>query len=144
MDLVAKGHERVLRARLADAQFFFNTDLKNSLDEKKEKLKSVLFQADLGSMYDKTVRIEKLAVFLAANQSLDETQTAQIQRAAGLCKADLVSHAVIEFPKLQGNYGGGCMHSNKMSLQMSELPLRNITGPLLRVRVCLKLLKALF
>jgi glycyl-tRNA synthetase beta chain len=105
MDLVAKGHERVLRARLADAQFFFNTDLKNSLDEKKEKLKSVLFQADLGSMYDKTARIEKLAVFLSANQNLDAQQTAQIQRAAGLCKADLVSHAVVEFPKLQGIMG---------------------------------------
>ena len=105
MDLVAKGHQRVLRARLADAQFFFNTDLKNSLDEKKEKLKSVLFQADLGSMFDKTTRIEKLAGFLAGIQGVDEKQTAQIQRAAGLCKADLVSHAVVEFPKLQGIMG---------------------------------------
>jgi len=105
MDLVAKGHERVLRARLADAQFFFNTDLKNSLDEKKEKLKAVLFQADLGSMYDKTRRIEELAGFLATIQSLDESQSAHILRAAGLCKADLVSHAVVEFPKLQGIMG---------------------------------------
>lgn len=105
MDLVAKGHERVLRARLADAQFFFNTDLKSLLDEKKEKLKSVLFQADLGSMYDKADRIEKLAVFLAATQNLDKKQTDQIIRAAGLCKADLVSHAVVEFPKLQGIMG---------------------------------------
>ena len=105
MDLVSKGHERVLRARLADAQFFFNTDLKSSLDEKKEKLKSVLFQADLGSMYDKIHRIEKLAVFLAAIQNLDENQTARISRAAGFCKADLVSHVVVEFPKLQGIMG---------------------------------------
>jgi len=105
MDLVIKGHERVLRARLADAQFFFKTDLKSSLDEKKEKLKSVLFQADLGSMYEKINRIEKLAVFLAATQTLDEIQTAHISRAAGLCKSDLVSHAVIEFPKLQGIMG---------------------------------------
>ncbi len=105
MDLVAKGHERVLRARLADAQFFFNTDLKSSLDEKKEKLKSVLFQADLGSMYDKICRIEKLVIFIAATQNLDENQTTWILRAAGLCKSDLVSHAVIEFPKLQGIMG---------------------------------------
>ena len=105
MKLVAKGHERVLRARLADAQFFFNTDLKSTLDEKKEKLKSVLFQADLGSMFDKSLRIEKLAVFLAATQNLNKTQIDQILRAAGLCKADLVSHAVVEFPKLQGIMG---------------------------------------
>lgn len=105
MDLVAKGHERVLRARLADAQFFFNTDLKSSLDQKNEKLKSVLFQADLGSMYDKTRRIEKMAVFLATTHGLDEKQTAQISRAAVLCKADLVSHVVVEFPKLQGIMG---------------------------------------
>jgi glycyl-tRNA synthetase beta chain len=56
-------------------------------------------------MYDKTARIEKLSVFLSADQRLDEKQTVQIQRAAGLCKADLVSHAVIEFPKLQGIMG---------------------------------------
>ncbi len=105
MDLVAKGHERVLRARLADAQFFFNADLKTSLDEKKEKLKTVLFQADLGSMLDKSVRIEKLASFLAAHQHLDTAQSDRISRAAGLCKADLVSHVVIEFPKLQGVMG---------------------------------------
>ena len=105
MDLVAKGHERVLRARLADAQFFFNTDLKSSLDEKKEKLKAVLFQADLGSMHDKTIRIEKLSVFLASTQNLNDIQIAHISRAAGLCKSDLVSHAVIEFPKLQGIMG---------------------------------------
>jgi len=105
MELVAKGHERVLRARLADAQFFFNADLKSTLDEKKTKLKSVLFQADLGSMFDKSLRIEKLALFLAEKQGLDKTQTDQISRAAGLCKADLVSHVVIEFPKLQGIMG---------------------------------------
>lgn len=105
MDLVAKGHERVLRARLADAQFFFNADLKTSLDEKKEKLKTVLFQADLGSMLDKSRRIEKLASFLATGQHLDNAQTDRITRAAGLCKADLVSHVVIEFPKLQGVMG---------------------------------------
>ncbi len=115
MDLVAKGHERVLRARLADAQFFFNTDLKNSLDDKAEKLNSVLFQADLGSMHDKIHRIKKLAVFLAATQNLDETQTAHISRAAGLCKSDLVSHAVIEFPKLQGIMGRVYAHKQKES-----------------------------
>lgn len=105
VDLVAKGHERVLRARLADAQFFFKTDLKTSLDEKVEKLKSVLFQADLGSMYDKTVRIEKIAALVARTLNLDQVQSNEIVRAARLCKADLVSQVVIEFPKLQGIMG---------------------------------------
>ncbi|MDA8404129.1 MAG: glycine--tRNA ligase subunit beta [Desulfobacteraceae bacterium] len=105
MTLVTKGHERVLRARLSDAKFFFTTDLKTSLDENTEKLKSVLFQANLGSMHDKTMRIEKLAGWLAKAGKAEEAQIQDIARAAHLCKADLVSHAVIEFPKLQGIMG---------------------------------------
>ena len=113
MDLVAKGHERVLRARLADAQFFFNSDLKTSLDEKVEKLKSVLFQADLGSMYDKTVRIEKIADLVAHVLNMDQIQSKEIARAARLCKADLVSQVVIEFPKLQGIMGRVYAHADQ-------------------------------
>ncbi|RJP87641.1 MAG: glycine--tRNA ligase subunit beta [Desulfobacteraceae bacterium] len=105
MDLVTKGHERVLRARLSDAQFFVATDLKTSLDDKVEKLKSVLFQANLGSMLDKTNRVIKLADWLATAEKLKQAQLRSIARAAHLCKADLVSHAVIEFPKLQGVMG---------------------------------------
>ena len=105
MGLVAKGHERVLRARLADAQFFFDADAKTTLDQKKEKLKAVLFQAELGSMFDKTGRVEALAGFLAGLQELQQDITHRISRAASLCKADLVSHVVIEFPKLQGIMG---------------------------------------
>ncbi|MGB9498197.1 MAG: glycine--tRNA ligase subunit beta [Dissulfuribacterales bacterium] len=113
MNLVAKGHERVLRARLADAQFFFNSDLKTSLDEKVEKLKSVLFQADLGSMYDKTVRIEKIAALVAHVLNMDQIQSKEIARAARLCKADLVSQVVIEFPKLQGIMGRVYAHADR-------------------------------
>lgn len=105
MALVAKGHERVLRARLSDAQFFFDADLKTSLDDKKQKLTSVLFQASLGSMADKTRRLEKLAAFLSAAQHLSPEAAQWTLRAAGLCKADLVSHVVVEFPKLQGIMG---------------------------------------
>ncbi len=105
MSLVAKGHERVLRARLEDAQFFYQSDLKLPLDELSQRLKSVVFQADLGSMYDKALRIERLASVLAEALNLDPSTVAQVSRAARLCKADLVSHVVTEFPKLQGIMG---------------------------------------
>jgi len=105
MALVAAGHERVLRARLEDAQFFYRTDLQASLDDMAEKLKAVMFQAELGSVYDKTLRVEKLAVKLAGLLNLDGPATERIARASRLCKADLVSHAVGEFPKLQGIMG---------------------------------------
>ncbi|MFZ2630752.1 MAG: glycine--tRNA ligase subunit beta [Desulfosalsimonadaceae bacterium] len=105
MALVTKGHERVLRARLSDAQFFFKTDLKTSLDDQVEKLKSVLFQANLGSMHDKTRRIVQLSDWLAKADGCENDKIRAIARAAHLCKADLVSHAVIEFPKLQGIMG---------------------------------------
>jgi glycyl-tRNA synthetase beta chain len=65
LDLVATGHERVLRARLEDARFFYRADLKVPCEERVEKLKGVLFQADLGSVYDKTQRVRKLIIWLA-------------------------------------------------------------------------------
>jgi glycyl-tRNA synthetase beta chain len=110
--LAAKGHERVLRARLADAQFFYQGDLAETNDDRVEKLKGVLFQAKLGSMYEKIERVAKIAEYMA---SLVEFETAkiagdadwktQVRRAARLSKADLVSQVVGEFPKLQGVMG---------------------------------------
>lgn len=105
MQLVAKGHERVLRARLEDARFFYGKDIKVSPDTWVEKLKGVLFQAKLGSMYEKAERIEKIAGYLADEVSDDPEVKKQALRAARLCKADLVSHVVGEFPKLQGVMG---------------------------------------
>ncbi|MGD8961450.1 MAG: glycine--tRNA ligase subunit beta [Desulfobacterales bacterium] len=112
MKLVAKGHERVLRARLADAQFFYEGDLEVSNNQRVEKLKGVLFQAQLGTMYDKAQRVAKIGKFIAKTVDVgltDETQEnglkAQVVRAAKLCKADLVSQVVGEFPKLQGVMG---------------------------------------
>ncbi len=113
MAVVATGHQRVIRARLSDAKFFYESDLKVPLDRMVEQLKSVLFQADLGSMYAKTVRNQEIARFLAravgssrrlpaAGQHQLEEQCA---RAAYLCKADLVSQMVGEFAKLQGVMG---------------------------------------
>ncbi len=112
MPLVATGHERVIRARLADAQFFYRGDLEVSDNERVEKLKRVLFQAQLGTMYEKSERIGKIAEYLAdrVDYGFDLGKDAvdlrkQVSRAAKLCKADLVSQVVVEFPKLQGIIG---------------------------------------
>jgi glycyl-tRNA synthetase beta chain len=105
LDLVATGHERVLRARLEDARFFYRADLKVSSETRVEKLKGVLFQADLGSVYDKTQRIRKLVTFLSEKLERSAAFKKDADRAALLCKSDLVSQVVVEFPKLQGVMG---------------------------------------
>jgi len=112
MKLVARGHERVLRARLADAQFFYRGDLEVSNDERVEKLKRVLFQAQLGTMYEKIQRVAQIGKFIAkavdvglADGKQHNGLKTQVARAAKLCKADLVSQVVGEFPKLQGVMG---------------------------------------
>jgi glycyl-tRNA synthetase beta chain len=105
MSLVATGHERVLRARLSDAQFFFKSDVQESMDEWVERLKGVLFQAKLGSMYEKVQRIQKIAAYLAKATGQKENVKKQLLRASWLCKADLVSQVVYEFPNLQGVMG---------------------------------------
>lgn len=105
MALVARGHERVLRARLEDARFFYRADCRTPLDDMSEKLKSVLFQAELGSMHEKSLRIETIALKFSEMIGLDASFRPRIARAARLSKADLVSHVVGEFPKLQGIMG---------------------------------------
>lgn len=105
LDLVATGHERVLLARLADAEFFYNADLKISFDERVEKLKGVLFQAKLGTMHEKIARVGDMAEFISDAAGQDAEFRKNAARAAWLCKADLVSHVVGEFPKLQGVMG---------------------------------------
>jgi glycyl-tRNA synthetase beta chain len=105
MAVVARGHERVLRARLEDATFFFRADRDTPLESMVAKLAAVLFQAQLGSVRDKVERVEQLARVIAGRAGGDERLVAQAGRAARLCKADLVSHMVGEFPKLQGTMG---------------------------------------
>ncbi len=104
LDIVTHGNERVLRARLSDAEFFFNEDRKQKLEERLEKLKTVSFQEGLGNMYDKSERLVKLAEMLryAINASVDEDS---LRRTALLCKTDLVTGMVIEFTELQGVMG---------------------------------------
>jgi len=105
MALVATGHERVLRARLSDAKFFYNADIQISIEERVAKLKRVLFQAKLGSMYAKTERIGGLTEFLVEAIHGDAGLKTDLARAARQCKSDLVSQVVVEFPKLQGVMG---------------------------------------
>jgi glycyl-tRNA synthetase beta chain len=99
---VRSGYERVLGARLADARFFWEADCNRLLEDWVEDLRGVRFQENLGSLYDKTCRIEKLAVLIATELGWDKSRAA---RSAHLCKADLVSHMVSEFPDLQGTMG---------------------------------------
>ncbi|HHY08798.1 MAG TPA: glycine--tRNA ligase subunit beta [Corynebacteriales bacterium] len=104
LDNVIKGNEKVLTARLADAKFFYDEDCRTSLDENVEKLKWVVFQDGLGTMYQKVLRIERLSGLLA--EKLGYTpKLDSISRTARLAKADLVSQMVYEFPELQGIMG---------------------------------------
>ena len=108
LDVVAHGNERVLRARLADAQFFFDEDRRKSLAEHREKLKTVVFQRGLGSMYEKTERLMALTTAIVEEMAAgdaDGTALADARRAAELSKADLVTGMVTEFTELQGIMG---------------------------------------
>jgi len=96
------GNEKVIRPRLADAEFFFNTDKKQTLESRLEKLESVLFQKQLGSVKEKSERIAKLSEFIA-NQ-LNENE-ADAYRAGLLSKTDLLTDMVQEFPQVQGTMG---------------------------------------
>ena len=105
LDIVRHGNERVLKARLEDAQFFFNEDRKKSLERHREKLKTVVFQEGLGSVYAKTERLEKLSAKIAAMIHASDEERANAIRAAKLSKADLVTGMVTEFTELQGVMG---------------------------------------
>jgi len=101
--VVVKGNERVLRARLSDARFFFEEDQKVRLETRVESLKSVVYQQKLGTSYEKMERFRALAKSLA--DFLDPSISARVEQAAYLCKADLVSGMVGEFPEVQGIMG---------------------------------------
>lgn len=100
---VIRGNERVLRARLADAKFFFEEDKKARLEDLYERLESVKFHKRLGNLRDKAERVRQIARFLASTLGLP--LDAKIDRASRLIKADLLSHMVGEFPELQGIMG---------------------------------------
>lgn len=106
MSLIRTGNERVLAARLADAKFFFDEDRKVRLEERGKKLTGVTFHQKLGTMAQKTERVCKLARVLAGLLALPQASSEACVRAAQLCKADLLSGIVGEFPELQGIMGG--------------------------------------
>jgi len=102
---IVHGNERVLRARLADARFFFETDKKTSLEARVPRLKSVVYLHKLGSQLDRVERLRRIAVAFAERMHLSSEHIEHADRAALLCKADLVSDMVGEFPELQGEMG---------------------------------------
>ncbi|MBD2182505.1 glycine--tRNA ligase subunit beta [Aerosakkonema funiforme] len=104
-DLIAAGNGRVVRARLADGQYFYKSDLAKPLESYVPQLEKVTFQDELGTMQAKVDRIVKIAGKIAEQLQLNAENSKNIQRAAFLCKADLVTQMVGEFPELQGVMG---------------------------------------
>ncbi len=109
-EVVRQGHERVLRARLSDAMYFYQVDSKVPLETWVEQLKGVVFHSLLGTSYEKMERFRELAGYLTAKLSRDDgspvgVDPEVVRRAATLCKADIVSEMVGEFPSLQGVMG---------------------------------------
>ena len=104
-DGVQHGNERVLHARLNDAEFFYKEDQKTSLADKVERLGAVVFHAKLGSLLDKAERLKALVNIIGTELRGTETTVTHAERAAWLCKADLTTQMVIEFPSLQGITG---------------------------------------
>lgn len=100
---VIRGHEKVLRARLSDARFFFQEDLKEALSQKVEALKGVVFHSSLGTSFQKVERVVALAAHLSRRLAPEKEEL--VRRSAWLCKADLTSLMVGEFPTLQGVMG---------------------------------------
>ncbi len=106
LDLVIDGNEHVIHARFADADFFYGKDIQHKLADFVPQLDTLTFQAELGSMLDKTQRLQELTPLIAGMLGLDQEQTAAAARAAALAKADLATSMVVEMTSLQGIIGG--------------------------------------
>jgi len=102
---IKEGNENVLRARLEDAKFFYQEDQKIPLEKRVDKLKNVIFQENLGSLVDKTKRLESLCDYISEVLQVEQKVKKDLLRSAHLCKADLVTEMVKEFPELQGIMG---------------------------------------
>lgn len=128
-DVVRTGNERVIRPRLADAEFFWRQDQKQKLESRTEKLKTVLFQKKLGSLYDKSERVAKLAGTIVKSINGDK---AKGERAAWLAKCDLITNMVYEFPELQGimgrYYSGYDGEADDISAAMEEQYMPRFAG----------------
>lgn len=102
---VVRGNEKVLRARLADAAFFYDEDKKYSVDYYQEKLKSVVFQEKIGTIYEKTENVKQITAEICSLIKCNNETTSHAIRAAEICKFDLMTNMVNEFPELQGTIG---------------------------------------
>lgn len=105
IDVIAKGNEKVLRARLSDAKFFYEEDQKLHIKDALSKLENIVFHEEIGTVGDKVRRIRRIADSLAATLQLSNDQADSVSRAAEICKFDLVTQMVYEFPELQGVMG---------------------------------------
>ena len=105
IDNVRHGNERVLRARLADARFFYDEDRKVPLSDRVDKLKTIVFQEGLGTMYDKAQRLKALSEIIATQLGVTAEGLTDVKRAAELAKTDLITGMVCEFTELQGVMG---------------------------------------
>lgn len=105
LDIIAKGNEKVLRARLSDAKFFYEEDQKLQIDTALAKLENIVFHEEIGTVGDKVRRIRQIADQLAVELHVTPEQATAVSRAADICKFDLVSQMVYEFPELQGVMG---------------------------------------
>lgn len=105
LENVVRGNQKVLTARLEDAEFFYNEDKKASIDQYVEKLKTVTFHEKIGSIYEKMQRVQVIARIIGEQVGLSEEELMDLQRAAEIYKFDLVTNMVGEFPELQGIMG---------------------------------------
>ncbi|KHL93501.1 glycine-tRNA synthetase subunit beta [Paenibacillus sp. IHB B 3415] len=105
LDVIAKGNEKVLRARLQDAKFFYEEDQKLQINDALAKLENIVYHEELGSVGDKVRRIRAIADRLAVKLALPASAAAEVSRTADICKFDLVTQMVGEFPELQGTMG---------------------------------------
>ena len=123
-DTITGGNERVVRARLSDAKFFYEEDLKHPLETYVDRLDEVVFQETLGTMKEKADRIVALAKHLAADAQLSEADAADAERAAYLAKADLVTNAVVEFTSVQvvmgSYYAAACGESDQVARAIAD------------------------
>lgn len=116
LDTVARGNEKVLRARLADASFFYKEDQKLEIDDALKKLESIVYHEDIGTLAAKVQRVERLTEKLAVDLEFSVEDKTIAKRAAQISKFDLVTNMVYEFPELQGFMG------EKYALQKGENP----------------------
>ncbi|WP_028588754.1 glycine--tRNA ligase subunit beta [Paenibacillus massiliensis] len=105
LDVIAKGNEKVLRARLSDAKFFYEEDQKLAIKDALSKLESIVFHEELGTVGDKVRRVRKIADTLAQSLNVSSNDAESVSRTADICKFDLVTQMVYEFPELQGVMG---------------------------------------